>query len=240
VAWFVVVFAALATGRALGDFPLVGVLYAAVAAVAAGQIVEVWAGARARLLRWIAMVIAAVVGLSASFGAGVLGGALVGAVVLGIVAGASQLFLRLPVLPATALVLQASLPTGLVAASVILSMRYEIGAGVILLAVAMAFDLGDFLIGSGAGSLLEGPVAGALMITLVAAVAAIIGAPPFHGALVWAFAVGAMVLCPVGQVAASWLLPDATTRASALRRLDSLIVVGPAWAFAAGLVASST
>ncbi len=240
VVWFVSVFVALVIGRALGDFPLVGVVYAAVAAVAAGQVVEVWVGARARLLRWCAMGIALVTGLSASFGAGATGGALVGAVVVGILAGASQVFLRRPVLPATALVLQASLPTGFVAASVILTMRYEIGAGVVLLAMVMAFDLGDFLIGSGAGSLLEGPVAGAIVIALVAAVAAIIGAPPFHGALVWAFAAGAIVLCPLGQVVASWLLPDATTRASALRRLDSLLVLGPAWAFAAGLVASST
>lgn len=236
--WFVVVFAGLAIGRALGDFPLVGVVYAAVAAVAAGQVVEVWAGARARLLQWCAMAIAAVIGLAASMGAAVLGGALVGGVLVGLLAGASQLFVRKPVLPAAALILQASLPTGLVAASVVLTMRYEIGAGVILLAMVMAFDLGDFLIGSGAGSLAEGPIAGGLMIVLVAAVAAIIGAPPFNGALVWVFAVGAMVLCPLGQVVASWLLPDATTRAPALRRLDSLLVLGPIWAFTAGLVAS--
>ncbi len=239
LAWFVAVFATFAIGRAAGDLPIVGVLYAAVAAVAAAQIVDVWAGRGAELVRWGAMAIAGVVGVSASFGTAALGGALLFGVVVGVVAGATEIFVRRPLLPATALVLQASLPTGLAAASVILAMRYEIGAGVILLAMVMAFDLGDFLIGSGAGSLLEGPVAGALMIVLVTAVAAIIGAPPFHGALVWAFAAGAMVLCPLGQVAASWLLPDATTRAPALRRLDSLLLVGPAWAFAAGLVAAA-
>lgn len=239
MAWFVAVFAALGIGRALGDFPLIGVLYAAAAAIAAAQIVDAWEGARANILRRCAMAIAALVGLSASFGAGALGAALIAAVVIGIIAGATEVLARRPLLPATALVLQASLPTGLVAAAVVLATRYEIGAGVILLAMVMAFDLGDFLIGSGAGSLLEGPVAGGLMIVLVAAVAAIIGAPPFHGTLVWAFAVGAMVLCPLGQVAASWLLPDAATRAPALRRLDSLILVGPAWAFIAGLVAAS-
>lgn len=236
VAWFVVVFASLVIGRAAADVPLVGVVYAGAGAVAAAQVVEAWAGRREQVLRVVAMVLAATVGLSASFGARALGAALLVAVVLGIVAGISQVARRRPILPATALVLQASLPTGLVAASVVLTMRYEIGAGVILLAMVMAFDAGDFLIGSGAGSLFEGPVAGALMIGLVAAVAAIVGAPPFHGALVWVFALGAAVLCPLGQVVASWLLPDATTRASALRRLDSLLLLGPVWAFASGLV----
>lgn len=240
IAWFVLVFAALAVGRMLGDLPLVGLVYALVAAAAALQIVDAWTGDRPVVLRTAAGGIAAVVGLSASFGAAALGGALLGAVVVGVAVGVVQVLRRRPVLPATALVLQASLPTGLVAASVVLTMRYEIGALVILLAMVMAFDTGDFIIGSGAGSLFEGPVAGALMIILVAAVVAVIEAPPFHGALVWVFALGAIVLCPLGQVAASWLLPDATTRASALRRLDSLLVLGPLWAFGAGLVVVGT
>ncbi len=238
IAWFVAVFAALGLGRMLQDLPLVGMLYAAVAAVAAGQVVELWAGSRANLLRWSAMAIAAGVGLSASFGSAVLGGALLAAVGIGLLAGASQVLVRRPVLAATALVLEASLPTGMVAASVVLTMRYEIGALVILLAMVMAYDLGDFLIGSGAGSVVEGPMAGGMMIVLVAAVAAIIGAPPFNGALVWAFAVGAIMCCPLGQVFASWLLGDASRRAPALRRLDSLLVLGPVWAFASGLVAA--
>lgn len=234
-----VVFAALGIGRFLGDFPLVGVCYTAVAVVAAAQIVEVWTGGRIPVLGWCAMAAAAVVGLAAAFGAAPLGGALLAAVGIGIVAGAYAVVRRRPLLPATALVLQAALPTGGVAASVVLTMQYEIGAAVILLALVMAYDLGDFLIGSGAGSLVEGPIAGGLMIALVAAVAAIIGAPPFNGALVWVFALGAMVLCPLGQVAASWLLPDATTRAPALRRLDSLLLLGPVWAFTSGLVAAA-
>lgn len=236
VAWFVVVFVALGLGRALGDFPLVGVVYAATATVAAAQIVDAWSPKGPKLLRSAAMAVAAVVALSASFGAAVLGGAILLGVVVGIVVGVGQILHRRPVLPATALLLQAALPTGLVAASVVLTMRYEIGACVILLAMVMAFDLGDFLIGSGAGSLIEGPIAGSLMIGIVAAVVAIIEAPPFHGASVWLFAFGAMVACPAGQVAASWLLPDATTRASALRRMDSLLVLGPIWAFATGLL----
>lgn len=236
VAWFIVVFASLIVGRLLDGLPLVGLAYAAVAALGAVQVVTAWAGQHANLFKGFAAVIAAGVGVSASFGAAALGGALVGAAALGLLAGGIAAFFRRPMLPTTALVLQASLPSGLVGASVILTLHYEIGAAVILLAMAMAFDLGDFVIGSGAGSLVEGPIAGALMIALVGGVAAVGGAPPFHGVSVWGFAVGAMVLCPLGQVAASWLLPDATVRASGLRRLDSLLILAPVWAFATGLV----
>ena len=77
-----------------------------------------------------------------------------------------------------------------------------------------------------------------LVVLLVVAVAAIIKAPPFDGALVWAFGVAALVLCPLGQVFASWLLPDATTRAGALRRLDSMLLLAPTWVLAAGIVSA--
>lgn len=236
IVWFVVVFGSLFAGRALGDLPLVGLVYALCGAVAAAQVVAAWTGPRSRVAGASSMVVAFAVGVSGSFGAGALGATLLGGIVVALVAGALGSSRGRSWLATTALVLQASLPTGLVAASVVLTMRYEIGACVVLLAVAMAFDFGDFLIGSGAGSLVEGPIGGALMITLVGAVAAIIGAPPFHGASVWIFAGAAMLLCPLGQVVASWLLPDATSRAGALRRLDSLVLLAPGWAIGTAIV----
>lgn len=229
-------FAVLALGRALADLPLIGLLYAAVAAVAAANVVDAWPRTAAPWLRPVAMAVAAVVGVSAAFGARALGAALLGAVVVGVVAGMFASFRRGPFLAATALALQAALPVGLATASVVLTMRYEIGACVILLAMVMAFDAGDFIIGSGAGSPIEGPLAGGLLVVFVGAVAAIIGAPPFDGALIWPFVVAALVLCPAGQVFASWLLPDAAVRAPALRRIDSLLLLGPVWAWGVGLV----
>ncbi len=229
------VFAVLGTGRALADLPLIGVLYAGVAVVAAANVVDAWRPKASPLVRSAAMAIAGVVGVSASFGARTLGAALVVAVVVGVVVGVVS-FRRGPLLATTALVLQAALPGGVAAASVVLTMRYEIGACVILLAVLMAFDAGDFVIGSGAGSPIEGPLAGGLLVVFVGAIAAIIGAPPFDGGSVWLFVIAALVLCPVGQVVASWLLPDATSRAPGLRRIDSLLVLGPVWAWGVGLV----
>ena len=44
---------------------------------------------------------------------------------------------------------------------------------------------------------------------------------------------GSDTLCPLGPVAASALMGDRATPVPALRRLDSLLLVGPLWAFAA-------
>ena len=45
----------------------------------------------------------------------------------------------------------------------------------------------------------------------------------------------AMVACPAGQLLDSALLPRANVHAPALRRIDSLLVVAPAWAGLVGL-----
>ena len=233
------VFGSLGVGRFASDVAIVGVVYAVVAAVAALQITDAWVNRpRSTMLRSTAAACAFGVGVSAMFGARILGLAILAAIAAAIVVAVVQLPRRRKLLATVALILQAALPVGIVASSVTLTIHYEIGAAVVLLAVAMAFDVGDFLIGSGAGSTIEGPIAGAIMIALVGSATAIIGAPPFHGALAWAFAAGAIVLCPLGQVLASALLPDARIRCGALRRLDSLLLVAPLWAWTSGIVAA--
>ena len=66
-----------------------------------------------------------------------------------------------------------------------------------------------------------------------------IGLPPFELPDGLAFAVAAAVLCPIGQLVASLVLPSTRAPASALRRLDSLLVLGPVWAWWAGIAAES-
>lgn len=236
--WCVAVFGSLALGRLAFDFPLVCLLFSAAAAIAAIQVVDAWESSGSSPNRIVAGVGAASIGCSSIFGARALGAAILVLLAVTLLVGVAEATRRRPMLATTALLLQASLPVGLVAASVQLLTRYEIGAVVILLAIAMGFDLGDYLIGSGAGSLIEGPMAGGLVALMVVAIAAIIEAPPFDGALVWVFGIAALVLCPLGQIVASWLLPDATTRAGALRRLDSMLLLAPLWALAAGVVSA--
>jgi hypothetical protein len=48
----------------------------------------------------------------------------------------------------------------------------------------------------------------------------------------------AMLCAPAGPYVATLLVGDRTANVAALRRLDSLVVLGPAWALATALVLS--
>lgn len=102
-----------------------------------------------------------------------------------------------------------------------------------LLAMACAYDVGSYLVGSGAGNSWEGPVAGIAAIgavTLALAAAVTISNP---GAGPWALGGLAALLAPAGTQVASRLLGKPQDERGALRRLDSLILLAPAWAFLA-------
>jgi hypothetical protein len=213
---------------------------AGVAAAAAMEIVDAWHGATVGSDRYVAGASAAAIGMSAVLGARLTGLVVLLVVVVALVVAGMRATRRSSILAGAGLTLQACLLPGITAAGVVLSMRYEIGAVLLLLFFVCAFDLGDFLVGSGADSVIEGPIAGGAAILVVTAIAAVVKAPPFHGAGVWAFGVLAVVACPAGQIVGGLLLPDATVRAPALRRLDSLLVIGPLWAWLVGLYVVST
>jgi hypothetical protein len=60
--------------------------------------------------------------------------------------------------------------------------------------------------------------------------------PPFDGNSPWILGGLAAVLAPVGPVVASSLTGDRSARVPALRRLDTLIVLGPAWVAATAVL----
>jgi len=240
IAWFVLIMGALAVDRLVFDIQLLPLVMAAVAAAAAMEIVDAWQGAAVGADRYVAGASAAAIGMSAVLGARFTGLVVLLVVVVAVVVAGLRATRRSSILAGAGLTLQACLLPGITAAGVVLSMRYEIGAVLLLLFFVCAFDLGDFLVGSGADSVIEGPIAGGAAILVVTAIAAVVKAPPFHGAGVWAFGVLAVVACPAGQIVGGLLLPDATVRAPALRRLDSLLVIGPLWAWLVGLYVLST
>lgn len=234
VAWFALAVAALVLGRA----PL-----AFVYAVAAG-----WAGlevarrqqeVRTAVDPWLAALAAGAVGASALGGTRMLGATVLAAVVVAV--GSSVLGPRrgAPPLAAAGASLLCALPFGLAAAGVVLTRELEIGAAVVLVLLVSAYEAGDFLIGSGSSNSLEGPVTGMVTVGVTAMVMAALQVPPFDGAPVFTFAALAAVACPLGQVATSALLPAADARAPAARRLDSLLVLAPVWAWAVGLYVAS-
>ena len=81
--------------------------------------------------------------------------------------------------------------------------------------------------GSGAAAAWEGAVAGAVSLVPVTVAGAVALVPRFAAA---PFLLGGIVavLAPLGPPAATVLIGD--ERASAVRRIDSLLLAGPVWA----------
>jgi hypothetical protein len=233
VVWVLAVVASLAI-EPLRPYGLAA-LYAVVAGVAAMAVVDAWHEVRAGADRWVAAVGASTLPVLATQGARALGAGLVLVVVAAVGAAARREARDRALVDAAGhTVLSAGLCGG-AAASLVLLADYEIGAVIILLVYVMVYDASDYVVGSGATNGVEGPLAGALFIAAVTLLLAVTEVPPFRGTDIWNFAVLAAVACPAGQLLASAMLPSAEVRAPALRRLDSLLVVAPAWAGLLGL-----
>ena len=210
-------------------------IYGVVAGAAALQVVDAWLEVRAGGDRWVAALGASSLPVVATLGVQPIGAALLALVAVALVTAAVAEKREMPLLAAAGHTVFAAGACGGAAASLVLLADYEIGAVIILLIFLMVYDASDFVVGSGASNGVEGPVAGALAIGAVALFVAVTEVPPFRGADVWSFAMLAAVACPAGQIVASAVLPRADAHAPALRRLDSALVVGPAWAGLIGL-----
>jgi hypothetical protein len=106
-------------------------------------------------------------------------------------------------------------------------------AAVILVGLVSAYEIGDFLVGSGSSNVVEGPLAGGAALVVVGFPMTILLIQPFDVMGSWMLGVTALC-CPVGQWFASAVLPRADADAPALRRLDSLLLLSPVWVIAAG------
>lgn len=223
IAWFVVVVVALGLGEIT-----VAAVYGLAAAIAAAQTAKAWRKTRRRERPFDALAAAVAVGLpiAAALSTPLLGLALLAAVAA-CVASAP--------LPSAARTFQCGVWPGAAAAAVVVSYRFEPWSAAALLLAVSAYETGDYLVGSGAKNALEGPIAGALAALIVQFGVSAVGFPPFELPSGFAFAALAAALCPAGQLVASLVLPDARAPASALRRLDSLLVLAPVWAFLVGL-----
>ena len=213
------------------------ILYGVAAGLAAQQVVDAWHRERTGNLRWVTALGASSLPVLATAGTGPLGVGLlllvVAAVVVAITDGPGVR--ELPVLAEAGNSVLAAGVCGGAAASLVLLANYDIGAVIILIVYLMVYDACDYIVGSGASNGVEGPLAGGLFIAATTMLLAVIEVPPFRGADIWNFAVLAAVACPAGQLLASAMLPRADAFAPALRRLDSLLIVAPAWAGLIGL-----
>ena len=217
VVWFVLACVACALGTIA-----VAVLFAVVAAIAAMQTSRAWVEAGRRATPLLAGVVAAVVPVTSivgpiGFGAGVAV-AIAIAIVGGVVLRSDLLVgLRAGILPAIA------------AGSVVLIGRADMGALVVLLVLVSAYETGDYLMGSEAGSVFEGPLSGIAAVLVVTFAEAVFQLGPFETRAGWVFGGLVAVLAPLGAPLASALAPSAESAGPALRRLDAWLVVAPVW-----------
>ena len=170
--------------------------------------------------------------LAAAVGTGALGLASLVAALAAVVAAAVDGRRRSTVLADAGLTLRCGYLAGLAGASLVVIARLEIGAAVSLVLLVCAYDVGDFLVGTGASTPVEGPIAGIVAVVVVTFTIGVFSIPPFDLGSAWVFGGMAAALCPLGQVVATAVLPAADARAPSLRRIDSLLLVAPLWACA--------
>ncbi len=232
IVWFVVAAAAIG----IGPLPT-AVVYGGAAAVAAAQTARSWRKRRNRPDEVIAAAMAALIGAGACFGAGGAGLGILAGVMLAVLRATGDTASRNPTLVDAGWTIQCALPPGLVAMSMVLLARLDQGSAFALLLLVSAYEIGDYLIGSGARNPYEGPAAGAGAIVVITFIISTLPISTLDFGEAWLFGGFVVLLAPLGQLLASGLLPSAKSPASALRRLDSLLIAAPVWCFGVGLLA---
>jgi hypothetical protein len=224
ILWFIGATIALVVG------PLAAaIVYGACAALAATQTAHVWRRRRQRPNRLVAAGLAGGVALGACFGPEGAGVAVLVGTAAAVAAAALDARSHNRTVADAGWTIQCALPVGLAAMSMVLLTRLDQGSAIALLLLVSAYETGDYLVGSGARNPYEGPVAGIAGITVVTFIVSTLSISAFDVGQAWLFGGAVAVLAPLGQLLASALLPAAGAPASALRRLDSLLLAAPVW-----------
>lgn len=226
LAWATVTFGFTIAGPAY----LAGWL-AVAAFIAGAQTCLVWRKRGERPVALAAAAIAAGLPVAASFDAGAMAGVIAAGVLVTFVARL-RTTTRAPSRD-VALTLAVGVAIGFAAAGPVLVRHTGISAALLLLAMICAYDAGAYLVGTGASSPWEGPAAGVAALIPITIFAEVVLVPPFAPTQPLFLGILAAVLAPCGPVAASALLGDRSGHAPALRRLDSLLLLGPLWAWCA-------
>jgi hypothetical protein len=224
VLWFLLLVGSLVYGT-----PALAVVYGVTATLAAYQLCRAWLARGEHPHPLVATVGAASIPAAAVIGPAAAGVAILGTTVLALFGATATPQSRDGFFAAAGTTVRCSVFIGLAAASPVLAYEVHPGAGALLLLFVCGYETGDYLVGSGSANSFEGPIAGMAAIAVFGFAAWVANLPPFDRPVIPALAGIAALLCPLGQLAGSALLPSADTPASAVRRLDSLIVLGPVW-----------
>lgn len=231
LAWFVAALAALAMGPLL-----TAIVYGGATVVAAMQAARAWRRRQKGPDEQVASGFAAAMALGALLGAGGSGLAILVGVVAAVVVAARDPRSDDSAVAQAGWTVQCALFPGLAAMSMVLLVRLDQGSAIALLLLVSAYETGDYIVGSGAGNPYEGPAAGLAGIVVITFIISTLPISALNFGEAWLFGGAVALLAPLGQLFASALLPAAGSPASALRRLDSLLLAAPAWAWGVGLV----
>jgi hypothetical protein len=119
-------------------------------------------------------------------------------------------------------------------ASVVLALRQGHSEAVTLLAAVCLYDMASFVMGTGSHGGVVGVLAGWLTVGALAVLVAVVMVPPYSGRSPWILLGVAAALAPVGVGICAVITRG--RRLPALRRLDSLVLAGPGWVIAVGLL----
>jgi molybdopterin synthase sulfur carrier subunit len=228
LAWIAVTILAVAGGSTT-----LGIWMSALAALAAIQVTKVWMERHERPVSYVAVAGAAALPLAAIGGLDTVNLIAVLVVLVTMVARVSNMT-KAPSRD-VALTLMITFPIGLACAAPVLLRNVGVAAPLALFAFAAAHDMGNYLVGTGASNEWEGPVAGIASIFCVTLFVAVL-VPSFGGAGPFVLGLVAAILAPLGPLAASIVLGDRDAKAPALRRLDSLLLLAPIWAWVAAVL----
>jgi hypothetical protein len=122
----------------------------------------------------------------------------------------------------------------LAAASVVAARGQGLSEGLTLVAAVCLYDMASFLTGTGPRGGIAGAAVGMITVGVLAVFVAAVVVPPFSGRSPWILLGLVALLAPLGVLLAGCVTPG--HRLPALRRLDSLILAGPAWVIAVSLL----
>lgn len=237
IAWF-----ATAVGAAVLDRGLLALVMAVAAGLATDQVLRLRdadaaaaAGARAGGLltdprRLPAVLAAASVPLAAAVGIDTVAAVLPAVMLLVLV----QRLCTASVQPAhgraaadAALAVAVSMGTGLAASAPVAVHAFGAQAAVVVLILVCAYDAGDYIVGSGASPWWEGPAAGIATVAVATFAVSVVPLEPIDASAAYALGALTCLLAPLGPPAASLIIGSNRRPARFVRRLDSLLLLGP-------------
>jgi hypothetical protein len=171
----------------------------------------------------VALPVAAVIGAPAVVALGSL--LLIGSAVLLLASAGRALVFR---------VLMAAFCPAVATAAVVLALGQGLSEALTLLAGVCLYDMASFMTGTGPRGGVVGILAGWVTIGVLAVLVAAVVVPPYSGHRPWILLGLVALLVPAGVFLCSRI--GNGRRLPALRRLDSLVLAGPAWVIAVGIL----